>query len=208
MNLNEKLSILLEKAEIRLNSEQIDLLVRFVNLISKWNKVYNLTSIKNFDEMLKKHILDSLVINKYLIGKKIADIGTGAGLPGIPLAIANPEKTFMLLDSRSKRTTFLNQVKIELKLNNVNIVTSRVENYNKDKFDVIISRAFSSLKDFHRLTRHLCSENSFFFALKGKEPSDELTFLNTTPNIVLQNIIELKIPELDGDRHLVIMKSI
>ena len=98
MNLNEKLSILLEKAEIRLNSEQIDLLVRFVNLISKWNKVYNLTSIKNFDEMLKKHILDSLVINKYLIGKKIADIGTGAGLPGIPLAIANPEKTFMLLD--------------------------------------------------------------------------------------------------------------
>ena len=144
MNLNEKLSILLEKAEIRLNSEQIDLLVRFVNLISKWNKVYNLTSIKNFDEMLKKHILDSLVINKYLIGKKIADIGTGAGLPGIPLAIANPEKTFMLLDSRSKRTTFLNQVKIELKLNNVNIVTSRVENYNKDKFDVIISRAFSS----------------------------------------------------------------
>jgi 16S rRNA (guanine527-N7)-methyltransferase len=208
MNLNEQLDLLLNKNNIYLDNNQQNLIIKYVNLISKWNRVYNLTSVKEPLDMLKKHIIDSLIINQYLSGNKIADIGTGAGLPGIPLAIANPDKQFMLLDSRCKRTTFLNQVKIELKLNNVNIINSRVENYKINTFDVIISRAFSSIEDFVKLTYHLCDKNSYFFALKGKNPSDELSFLENSPKIELKEIIKLNILDFNCERHLVILKKL
>lgn len=209
MELINQLSTLLTKSHIDLSLEQKEKLILYVNLIAKWNKVYNLTSIKDPKDMLQKHLIDSLVISKYLAqANSIADIGTGAGLPGIPLAIANPNKKFLLLDSRAKRTTFLTQVKIQLKLDNIEIVTSRVENYKKNQFDVIISRAFSSIEDFYNLTVHLCHDHSDLFALKGKDPTDELSFVQNNSNLKVKEVINLNIPDFEGQRHLVILEKI
>jgi len=158
---------------------QIELLLAFVALIEKWNKAYNLTAIRSREEMLRLHILDSLALLPFVSGQKIADIGTGAGLPGIPLAIFMPKQQFTLVDSNSKKTRFVQQVILELKLSNVEVVHSRVEKLARPaEFDSVLSRAFASLGDIMQLTEYLLQVDGVLIAMKGQKPQGELDGLN------------------------------
>ena len=149
----------LECLKLEATEAQQNLLLAFVDLIQKWNKAYNLTAIRNRDEILRLHILDSLAVLPYITGQRIIDVGTGAGLPGIPLAIFMPDVQFTLLDSNSKKTRFVQQVILELKLNNVEVVHSRVENLGRDaEYDAVLSRAFASVNDIMNLTEEQMNE--------------------------------------------------
>lgn len=204
--LKQNLISLLNKAKISLSEKQIDLLVAYVELLNKWNKAYNLTSVRDPNEMLIKHIMDSLVISPHLQGTSFIDVGTGPGLPGIPLAIVNPEKQFDLVDSLGKRISFLKQVKYDLNISNVFPVQSRIESYNQKQFDGVISRAFASLADMLNWCHHLPNKNGIFYALKGAYHQDEVDHL---PNdFVILDTIKLTVPNLDGERYLIKIKSI
>ncbi|MFA9488015.1 MULTISPECIES: 16S rRNA (guanine(527)-N(7))-methyltransferase RsmG [unclassified Mannheimia] len=201
----EKLDRLLAQAEINLTDQQKSQLVGFVRLLDKWNKAYNLTSVRNPDEMLVKHILDSLVVSQHLQGEKFIDVGTGPGLPGIPLAIANPDKQFVLLDSLGKRITFIKNALRELGVTNVTPIQSRVEEYTESQFDGVLSRAFASLNDMIDWCYHLPAENGKFYALKGVYDEQEVAEIKKP--IELLKVIELNVPELVGERHLVVLKK-
>lgn len=200
-----KLSRLLDNAGITLPENQQQQLVGYVELLHKWNKAYNLTSVRDPEEMLVRHILDSIVVEPHLQGTRFIDVGTGPGLPGIPLAIVRPDAHFTLLDSLGKRVRFLRQVQHELHLENVTPVQSRVEAFPAEPgFDGVISRAFASLTDMVNWCHHLPAENGRFYALKGLRPDDEIAVL---PEVVsVEEIIRLQVPALDGERHLVIIK--
>lgn len=200
-----KLDRLLMQAEINLTDQQKNQLVGFVKLLDKWNKAYNLTSVRNPDEMLVKHILDSLVVSKHLHGEKFIDVGTGPGLPGIPLAIANPDKQFVLLDSLGKRITFIKNALRELGITNVTPIQSRVEEYTESLFDGVLSRAFASLNDMVDWCYHLPNKNGKFYALKGVY--DELEVQQIVKQVELVNVLRLSVPELVGERHLVVLQK-
>ena len=200
-----KLENLLAQAEIQLTDLQKDRLIQLVQLLHKWNKAYNLTSVRDLQEMLVKHILDSLVVSPYLQGDHFIDVGTGPGLPGLPLAIINPSKQFVLLDSLGKRISFIRNAIRELGLTNVIPILSRVEEYQpEDKFDGVLSRAFASLKDMTDWCHHLPKENGHFYALKGTYQEDEINELNE--KYTIQEVIELHVPELIGERHLIVLR--
>ncbi|ECD5797455.1 16S rRNA (guanine(527)-N(7))-methyltransferase RsmG [Salmonella enterica subsp. enterica serovar Wien] len=201
-----KLSRLLADAGISLTDHQKTLLVAYVDMLHKWNKAYNLTSVRDPNEMLVRHILDSIVVAPYLQGQRFIDVGTGAGLPGIPLAIVLPDAHFTLLDSLGKRVRFLRQVQHELKLENITPVQSRVEAYpSEPPFDGVISRAFASLNDMVSWCHHLPGEKGRFYALKGQLPGDEIASL--PDNFSVESVEKLRVPQLEGERHLVIIKS-
>ena len=200
-----KLENLLTQAEIQLTDLQKDQLIQLVQLLNKWNKAYNLTSVRDPQEMLVKHILDSIVVSSYLQGDRFIDVGTGPGLPGLPLAIINPTKQFVLLDSLGKRISFIRNAVRELGLTNVEPVLSRVEEYQSEqKFDGVLSRAFASLKDMTDWCHHLPKENGYFYALKGVYQEDEINELNK--KYTIQEVIELHVPELIGERHLIVLR--
>ena len=206
-NMLERLNGLLMQAGIVITDIQKTQLVQLVELLHKWNKAYNLTSVRDPDAMLVKHILDSLVVSPHLHGERFIDVGTGPGLPGLPLAIINPDKQFVLLDSLGKRINFIRQVIQELGLTNVTPVKSRVEEYQPDVgFDCVLSRAFASLEDMLSWCHHLPSEQGSFLALKGQYPEQELAQLPA--NIRLVACHELRVPELEGERHLLEFKHI
>lgn len=174
-----KLENLLTQAEIQLTDRQKDQLIQLVQLLNKWNKAYNLTSVRDPQEMLVKHILDSIVVSPYLQGDRFIDVGTGPGLPGLPLAIINPTKQFVLLDSLGKRISFIRNAVRELGLTNVEPVLSRVEEYQPEqKFDGVLSRAFASLKDMTDWCHHLPKKDGYFYALKGIYHEDEVQELD------------------------------
>ena len=199
-----KLASLLAQANIKISDQQIQQLIDLVNLLNKWNKAYNLTSVRDPQEMLVKHILDSLVVSPYLQGDRFIDVGTGPGLPGLPLAIINPSKQFVLLDSLGKRISFIRNAIRELGLTNVEPVLSRVEDYHPDyQFDGVLSRAFASLKDMTEWCHHLPKSDGLFYALKGLYHEEEVKELN--PQFKVKNVIKLEVPELTGERHLVIL---
>ncbi|EAA3329029.1 16S rRNA (guanine(527)-N(7))-methyltransferase RsmG [Salmonella enterica subsp. enterica serovar Meleagridis] len=201
-----KLSRLLADAGISLTDHQKTLLVAYVDMLHKWNKAYNLTSVRDPNEMLVRHILDSIVVAPYLQGQRFIDVGTGPGLPGIPLAIVLPDAHFTLLDSLGKRVRFLRQVQHELKLENITPVQSRVEAYpSEPPFDGVISRAFASLNDMVSWCHHLPGEKGRFYALKGQLPGDEIALL--PDNFSVESVEKLRVPQLEGERHLVIIKS-
>ncbi|MDF8328956.1 16S rRNA (guanine(527)-N(7))-methyltransferase RsmG [Aeromonas salmonicida] len=203
----QRLNGLLMQAGIVITDTQKTQLVQLVELLHKWNKAYNLTSVRDPDAMLVKHILDSLVVSPHLHGERFIDVGTGPGLPGLPLAIINPDKQFVLLDSLGKRINFIRQVIQELGLTNVMPVKSRVEEYQPDVgFDCVLSRAFASLEDMLSWCHHLPSEQGSFLALKGQYPEQELAQLPA--NIRLVACHELRVPELEGERHLLEFKHI
>ncbi|WP_286263817.1 16S rRNA (guanine(527)-N(7))-methyltransferase RsmG [Thalassotalea atypica] len=206
--LQSKLLKLISQTDIELLPLQIEQLILYVELLNKWNKTYNLTSVRDPQDMLVKHIMDSLVVGNYLKGNNFIDVGTGPGLPGIPLSILYPERNFVLLDSLGKRITFLREVIYQLKLKNVTPVQSRVEQYIPEQpFDGVLSRAFSSLEDMVNWCKHLVEvENGRFFALKGQFPKDEIAAMPS--DIVVVDSVSLKVPELDGDRHLIELKKI
>ncbi|EIE7525273.1 16S rRNA (guanine(527)-N(7))-methyltransferase RsmG, partial [Salmonella enterica] len=199
-----KLSRLLADAGISLTDHQKMLLVAYVDMLHKWNKAYNLTSVRDPNEMLVRHILDSIVVAPYLQGQRFIDVGTGPGLPGIPLAIVLPDAHFTLLDSLGKRVRFLRQVQHELKLENITPVQSRVEAYpSEPPFDGVISRAFASLNDMVSWCHHLPGEKGRFYALKGQLPGDEIASL--PDNFSVESVEKLRVPQLEGERHLVII---
>ncbi|EBW3843075.1 16S rRNA (guanine(527)-N(7))-methyltransferase RsmG [Salmonella enterica subsp. enterica serovar Typhimurium] len=201
-----KLSRLLADAGISLTDHQKTLLVAYVDMLHKWSKAYNLTSVRDPNEMLVRHILDSIVVAPYLQGQRFIDVGTGPGLPGIPLAIVLPDAHFTLLDSLGKRVRFLRQVQHELKLENITPVQSRVEAYpSEPPFDGVISRAFASLNDMVSWCHHLPGEKGRFYALKGQLPGDEIASL--PDNFSVESVEKLRVPQLEGERHLVIIKS-
>ncbi|SUT95239.1 16S rRNA (guanine(527)-N(7))-methyltransferase RsmG [Actinobacillus lignieresii] len=203
--MRQKLDRLLEQAQINLTDQQKEQLVGFVCLLNKWNKAYNLTSVRNPDEMLVKHILDSLVVSEHLQGGKFIDVGTGPGLPGIPLAIANPDKHFVLLDSLGKRITFIKNALRELGITNVTPVLSRVEEYTEQMFDGVLSRAFASLNDMVDWCYHLPNPQGKFYALKGIYAESEVQEIKNP--IRLEKVIPLSVPELVGERHLVLLNK-
>jgi len=200
-----KLTSLLKAAGISLSDQQKEQLVAYVGLLDKWNKAYNLTSVRDPQQMLVRHILDSIVVAPHLKGERFIDVGTGPGLPGIPLAIVLPQAQFTLLDSLGKRVRFLRQVQHELGLPNITPVQSRVEAFpSEPPFDGVISRAFASLQDMVNWCHHLPSAQGRFYALKGVRPDDEIASLPA--GFRLAAVEALQVPELDGERHLVIIE--
>lgn len=195
-----------EELGLELADEKIQQLREFIDLLIKWNRAYNLTAIIDEVDIVNKHLLDSLSIGEHISADDILDVGTGAGFPGIVLAIYHPEKHFTLLDSNNKRIRFLQQVAGQLGLENVTPIHARVEKYKPENcYACITSRAFSSLYDFVNQTQHLLCPDGKFFAMKGQYPEQEL---NQLPDgIQTESIIDLRIPGLDAKRHLVVLSA-
>lgn len=205
--LTSKLSELLAQTELTVSATQREQLVTLVMLLDKWNKAFNLTSVREPIAMIGRHIIDSLVVSPYLEGTRFIDVGTGPGLPGLPLAIINPDKEFVLLDSLGKRIRFIRMVIHHLGLTNVTAVESRVEAYQPEsQFDGVLSRAFASLDDMVSWCAHLPSPTGRFLALKGQYPESELQALPA--HLTLDKVYPLIVPEQEGDRHLVVLKPI
>lgn len=176
--------------------------IHYLDLLTRWNKVFNLTRIQDPKQMVILHLLDSLSIHPYLHGTQIIDVGTGAGLPGIPLALLYPAKKFVLVDSNSKKTRFLTQAVCELKLSNVEIIHARCEDfYPGQRFDSILSRAFASLRVMLEATQHLANQHGQFLAMKGVYPAQEIQ--DMAPGFKLLNVHKLLIRGLDAERHVV-----
>jgi len=207
MTLTTDLQALLAKTTLQVSEQQVESLVKYVELLHKWNKAYNLTSVRDPQQMLVKHIMDSLMVGDILQGNHFIDVGTGPGLPGIPLAILYPERNFVLLDSLGKRITFLRQVVFQLKLTNVQPIKARVEEYHAETpFDGVLSRAFSSLNDMVSWCSHLITEeHGQFFALKGQYPTEELKQLPENIKLIANH--EITVPELVGERHVIVLKK-
>jgi 16S rRNA (guanine527-N7)-methyltransferase len=205
MSLAEQLAQGIVELDLEITSETQQKLMDYLALLQKWNKVYNLTAIRNAEQMISHHLLDSLVVLPHLWPGKWLDVGCGAGLPGLVLAITRPEWQFTLLDSNSKKTSFVQQVIIELGLHNVNVRCARVEEMQSDeKFDGIISRAFADTADFVTMTRHLLADQGRWAAMKGT-PEQELQYL--PGDVVVERIIPLSVSGLDAARCLVILKA-
>ncbi|RUO30917.1 16S rRNA (guanine(527)-N(7))-methyltransferase RsmG [Aliidiomarina sedimenti] len=204
--LAQKLQQLLAKTSLAVSEAQQNQLVQLVLLLNKWNQAYNLTSVRDPQAMLIRHIMDSVVVSPYLQGERIVDVGTGPGLPGLPLAILNPDKEFVLVDSLGKRINFIRQVVHQLGLKNVTAVHSRVENYEPDQgFSSVISRAFASLADMLSWCHHLPSAEGSFIALKGQLDEDELTAVPA--EFTVESKVRLNVPELEAERHLVVIRQ-
>ncbi|OUR83418.1 16S rRNA (guanine(527)-N(7))-methyltransferase RsmG [Cycloclasticus sp. 46_120_T64] len=193
----------LEQMDITLPSASVDKLIAFLHMLVKWNRVYNLSAIREPADMLSLHLLDSLSVLPHLHGESCIDVGTGAGLPGIPLAIARPDMRFGLLDSNSKKTRFVQQACIELGLKNVSCIHDRIERYQPvQKFDTVTARAFTSLPELLTLTRHLLMDDGQLLAMKSKEVDvlerDDFKF---------NRVESLRVPTLEAERNLVIYSA-
>ena len=192
----------LDSLDIHCNSDIHDKLISFVYILKKWNQVYNLTAIRELEKMVTCHLLDSLSVLPYIKGPQIVDVGAGAGLPGIPIAILLPEDEFTLVDSNAKKTRFMQQVVSELKLINVSVLHSRVEDLPSNcLYDTVISRAFAAVNDMLRAAGHLCRQDGKILAMKGIEPIEEIKDLAT--GFKVEKVIELRVPGLEAQRHLV-----
>jgi 16S rRNA (guanine527-N7)-methyltransferase len=196
----------LKALELELTSQQCDELIDFIDLLTKWNRVYNLTAIRDRQLSVSAHLLDCLAVAPYLTGRRVLDVGSGAGLPGIPLAIARPEWDFVLLDSNQKKAAFLRQAVAELQVKNANVTCERVETWRPvQRFDTIICRALTSLTDFVNLSKHLLAPGGTFAAMKGAHPDEEIAQLSAEYRV--KQVLPLAIPELNAERHLVLIES-
>jgi len=205
IDLSEKLNKGLTTLGLKLSPETQQKMLDYLALLSKWNKVHNLTAVRELDDMVTLHLLDSLAVIPSLTTSNMLDVGSGGGLPGIPLALALPELQVTVVDSSHKKATFLRQAKAELGLDNVQVVCERVEAYRPEiKFHTIISRAFSDVSEFVRLTQHLLEQNGKWLAMKGVHPYDELAQM---PDVT-STVLPLTIPGLDAHRHLVILNRV
>lgn len=207
VKLNEILLQGCEKLALDITTEQADKLNGYVQRIDKWNKAYNLTSVRDPEQMMVKHILDSLAVTRFVSGKRVIDVGTGPGLPGMPLAIMLPDIEFKLLDSLGKRVRFMKQCAFELGLTNVTPVHSRVEEHEPAQpYDIVLSRAFASLKDMLHWCQHLVDSSGVFFALKGQFPQSEID--EVSDHFQIGSVEALSVPDLTGERHLVTIRKV
>ncbi len=199
----DKLQKRAQVLDVHVDAEQARQLICYLRLLEKWNKAFNLTSIRDIEEMLERHLVDSLSIARFIKENNVLDVGTGPGLPGIPLAILYPRKNIHLLDSNGKKTRFLNQVKLELNLKNIEVIQNRVEAFQPErKFEAIISRAFSSLNDMLEKTNHLLLPRGTVYAMKGVYPHDEITEINQSVQVE-----PISWKGNDKARHLVIISD-
>ena len=182
-------------------------LVAYLRLIEKWNKVHNLTAVREPEQMVVLHLLDSLAVLPHVAGaKSLLDVGAGAGLPGIPLAIARPDLAVTLLDASHKKAAFLRQAKAELALGNVEVACERVEKWHPAApFDVVVSRAFAELAEFVEHAKHLVAPGGAMLAMKGVHPFEEIAKVPSTHRV--ENVVALRVPTLDAQRHLVLLKA-
>lgn len=202
----QQLSTGLAEMEIQLTDRQQRNMLTWLALLQKWNKTFNLTAIRDPQQMVARQLLDSLSILKLIEGPRVLDVGTGPGLPGIPLAIARPDMQFTLIDSNRKKSRFLQQSKIELKLINVEIEWGRVEEYKPENpFNTLISRAFASLVKTVKLTTHLIDKKSIVVAMKGVLPIHEIVTLEQAERVV--KTVKLHVPSIKGERNAVIIYS-
>jgi 16S rRNA (guanine527-N7)-methyltransferase len=180
-------------------------LIQYLMLLEKWNRVYNLTAVRDLKKMVFGHLLDSLAVLPHLTGGRVLDVGSGAGLPGIPIAVARPDLEVVLLDSSHKKAAFLRQAVADLALGNANVVCERVQSWQSPTgFDVIISRAYAEIGEFVMQSRHLLASGGVFVAMKGLHPYEEIERL--PKEYRLHEVIELSVPGLDAARHLVSIK--
>jgi 16S rRNA (guanine527-N7)-methyltransferase len=182
-------------------------LLQYLNLLSKWNRTYNLTAIREPSRLVSHHLLDSLAVLPHLEGTTIVDVGSGAGLPGIPLAVARPEWSVVLVESNHKKGAFLRQAVLELNLRGTQVVTDRAEHWQPvQPFDVVISRAFSDLPGFVEAARHLCRPGAVLAAMKGVYPHEELAQLGS--DIRIRKVVALHVPGVRASRHLVLLEPL
>lgn len=192
---------------LQLDEAQIHKLLDYVALLDKWNGTYNLTAIRDQHEMLERHIIDSLSIARFIDEDEILDVGTGPGLPGIPLAIVFPERRFTLLDSNIKKTRFLTQAKISLHINNVTVAHERIEQFDSGKgYPLIVSRAFTSADNFAALCGPHLTEGGKLFAMKGSEAANESNLLQAPYR--QSKFIQLDVPGCEAQRHLIIIENV
>ena len=188
---------------LELEASAVDRLMSLMRLLAKWNRVYNLTSLATEEKWVSHHLLDSLSIIRHLPIGRMIDVGTGGGFPGLPVAIAEPRREVVLLDSNQKKTAFVRQAATELGLTNVSVETSRVESFlPTQRFDVVVSRAFASLEQYYQAAAHLCKEGGLLVAMKGAMPVDEIAAL---PTGTLREAFRVEVPMIDGERHLVLL---
>lgn len=186
------------------NHEALDQLNEFLFMLRKWNKTYNLTTITTTQAMVIRHVLDSLAADTYIKGDNIADIGSGAGLPGIPLAIMNPETQFFLVDNNNKKTRFLKQAVMSLQLDNAEVIHQRAEDFSVPvAMDTVVCRAFGNLAEFAQKSQHLTHSDSLYIALKGVYPLLELELI--PDEFVVKNIHAVEVEDLNAERHIVEM---
>ncbi|KTD61178.1 16S rRNA (guanine(527)-N(7))-methyltransferase RsmG [Legionella spiritensis] len=180
-----------------------DALLTYLSLLNKWNHVYNLTAVREIPAMVSRHVLDSLAVLPFIRGARIVDVGSGAGLPGIPLAIARPQTRVTLLDSNGKKTRFLEEVQRHLMLDNVEVIQSRIENYHPAQaFDTVISRAFSDLAQMIHWTKHVIDAHGIWLAMKGRYPQTELSMIDFP-----YQVHRYDVPGLDEERCSVIIEN-
>jgi 16S rRNA (guanine527-N7)-methyltransferase len=202
---SEELTLGARELGVELSESQHTQLLAYLALLIKWNKAYNLTAVRNPDEMVSRHLLDSLSVVRFIEGDRQLDVGSGGGMPGIPLAVLFPDMKITVLDSNGKKTRFLTQVKLELGLANLEVIHSRAEAFRPAlPFNGIISRAFSSLEDFTQWTRHMGDGETRWLAMKGLHPADELVALPA--DFSLESAQALAVPGCQGQRHLLILR--
>ncbi len=189
--------------QLNISLPVMEKMLDFLTILHEWNQKFNLTGIKTIAGMVAPHLLDSLTIAPYLQGQRILDVGTGAGLPGIPLALCFPEKHFVLLDGTGKKVKFLRHIKSELNIPNIEPVQDRAENYQPSKcFDSILFRAVGSMQECIQNAKHLCCPQGEFLFMKGVYPQEELEKISRYSC----KVIQLTVPDLDVERHLVTVR--
>lgn len=204
MSLQKKLSQGLAELGIDLDAATQQKLLDYLALLEKWNKVHNLTAVRDPSDMVTLHLLDSLSVLPHIKSGRLLDVGSGAGLPGIPLSIVRPDLQVTVMDSSHKKASFMRQAKATLGIPNLEVVCGRVEEFHPEhKFNMVISRAFSDLAEFMRLTAHLCDEGGVWLAMKGVYPFDELAQIKGPTS----EVVPLRVPGLEAQRHLVSLKA-
>jgi 16S rRNA (guanine527-N7)-methyltransferase len=201
--LRQRLCAGLSALGLELDAKAIERLLAYIELLEHWNAAYNLTAVRDPLEMVTRHLLDSLAIAPHVCGATLADLGSGAGLPGIPLAIASPDRDILLVDSNGKKARFLREAVRRLALARASVAESRVE-VVRGTFDCITTRAFASLGDMLTRGGHLLARDGIWLAMKGQFPQDELTAMPT--DFRVEDVLALRVPGLDADRHLVVIK--
>ena len=206
MTLAQPLARGLAELGLQLSPAASEKLIDYLALVQKWNRVYNLTAVRDPRKMLAHHLLDCLAIVPGVSGTSLLDVGSGAGFPGIPLSIALPRIHVTLLDSSHKKAAFLQQAKTELGLANIEVVCERVEQWHPGRtFDAVVSRAFSELAEFVQQAKHLVAPGGRMLAMKGVHPFEEIARLPATHRVA--SVVELSVPQLDAKRHLVLLEA-